>query len=309
MKKILLSLAVLAGFAADAQTTNSDLSQNAAVTNGYRYEYSNLSQTTPPADGTTVNCIDASNVFNTFSQAGYTGSFDANEGGNGALKVDMSSTAGNIVLKFTAGNCGNVDGSPIDISGATNKVLTFRVKSTVDMDNFLVYPIGIGGGNIIEYGKGQSGGWLNGVSATNTWAEYTIGVDTLATNADGAVDLTSFIGVIIAPRNGLSYVDGTFYIDYITMGDAEAVVNTNDVVVNGLNVYPNPATDVLNVNFDATTASTVELTDLTGKVVSTQNAIAGSNTLSFTTASINAGVYFVNIKNANGNTTQKVIIK
>jgi len=86
-------------------------------------------------------------------------------------------------------------------------------------------------------------------------------------------------------------------------------VSVNEAVVNSLNVYPNPATDQLNVVFDATSTSTVELTDLTGKVVDTQSANAGANTISFDVVNVNSGVYFVSIKNAGGNSAQKVIIK
>jgi|GEM_PF-4315740 len=49
--------------------------------------------------------------------------------------------------------------------------------------------------------------------------------------------------------------------------------------------------------------------DVTGKIVESQVAQAGSVTTSFATANINAGVYFVNVRNANGSTTQKVVVK
>ncbi len=99
----------------------------------------------------------------------------------------------------------------------------------------------------------------------------------------------------------------TVEFEYILGGtDRESAT---DVVVSGLNVYPNPATDVLNVSFDAASATTVELVDLTGKVVSTSTSEAGTVTAQFATTNINAGVYFVNVKNVNGSTTSKVVIK
>ena len=99
----------------------------------------------------------------------------------------------------------------------------------------------------------------------------------------------------------------TVVFEYI-MGGADQE-SASEVVAAGLNVYPNPATDVLNVNFDATSATTVELVDLTGKVVETSVSEAGSVTTQFATTNINAGVYFVNVKNLNGSTTSKVVIK
>ena len=50
-------------------------------------------------------------------------------------------------------------------------------------------------------------------------------------------------------------------------------------------------------------------TTITGKVIDTQLTQAGSVTTSFATAEMNSGVYFVNIKNASGTTTQKVVVK
>ena len=94
------------------------------------------------------------------------------------------------------------------------------------------------------------------------------------------------------------------------MQSTEIIIqSTEKTVVEGFNVFPNPATDILNVKFDATSATTVELTDLTGKVVSSQLVQAGAVNTTFATTDINAGVYFVNVKNAAGSTTQKVVIK
>lgn len=103
--------------------------------------------------------------------------------------------------------------------------------------------------------------------------------------------------------------DAVFTVAAIRVGAEFEQVGVNEAVVTALNLYPNPATEQLNVVFDATSVSTVELTDLTGKVVATQSANAGANAISFNVANVNAGVYFVNIKNVGGNSAQKVIIK
>ena len=96
----------------------------------------------------------------------------------------------------------------------------------------------------------------------------------------------------------------------ISGGDAPpATENIQNVVAAGLSIFPNPATDVLNVSFDATSATNLELVDITGKVVVSELAQAGSVTTSFSTAKLNSGIYFVNIKNQSGSTTQKVLVK
>jgi hypothetical protein len=87
------------------------------------------------------------------------------------------------------------------------------------------------------------------------------------------------------------------------------VENVQNLIASGLNIFPNPAIDVLNVKFDASSATTIQLVDITGKVIDTQLTQAGSVTTSFATAEMNSGVYFVNFKNELGSTTRKVIVK
>tara|TARA_Y100000739_G_scaffold225772_2_gene232216 strand:+ start:160 stop:1167 length:1008 start_codon:yes stop_codon:yes gene_type:complete len=104
-------------------------------------------------------------------------------------------------------------------------------------------------------------------------------------------------------------LDGETVVFHHILGGDESAVSTEKVVAAGLNIFPNPATDLLKVQFESVSTTTVELTDLTGKVVDSEIAQAGSVSTSFTTADINAGIYFVNIKNAVGTTTQKVVVK
>jgi hypothetical protein len=127
------------------------------------------------------------------------------------------------------------------------------------------------------------------------------------------IDLSQIGGVVfeLGKTDGASYdtFDGTVSVDYIKLGAAVKALSTETPVASGLNIFPNPATDVLNINFDATSASTIDLVDITGKVVDSKLTQAGFATTSFNTAEINSGVYFVNIKNAVGSTTNKVVVK
>jgi hypothetical protein len=77
------------------------------------------------------------------------------------------------------------------------------------------------------------------------------------------------------------------------------------------NVYPNPATDVLNFNFEAEEATDVMyiLTDLSGRVLNiTQSTNVTSETKSIDVSNLPAGVYMLTAKAANQNWTEKVII-
>ena len=50
-------------------------------------------------------------------------------------------------------------------------------------------------------------------------------------------------------------------------------------------------------------------TPITGKVVLSKITESGYVSTKFNIANVNTGVYFVKVKNANGSTTQKVVIK
>src|SRR5690606_13053373 len=78
-----------------------------------------------------------------------------------------------------------------------------------------------------------------------------------------------------------------------------------------MNVYPNPANGVVSINFDllASEEITVEVIDLTGKVVATPSKgmmEAGSQSLNADLGGLNNGVYFVVVKTENGVQTTKV---
>ncbi len=78
-------------------------------------------------------------------------------------------------------------------------------------------------------------------------------------------------------------------------------------------VYPNPAQNTVNVEFDMATAENVKVTvsDITGKVVvnayEADNAF-GTQNVRINTSSLNTGVYFVNIATPTSMGTTKVVI-
>jgi hypothetical protein len=77
-----------------------------------------------------------------------------------------------------------------------------------------------------------------------------------------------------------------------------------------LSVYPNPASDVLNINIDnkAGTVNSYRVIDITGRVVAESNA--NSNSFAIDVNGVNPGLYFVQVILNNGNVaTKRVVIK
>src|SRR5690606_901138 len=79
-----------------------------------------------------------------------------------------------------------------------------------------------------------------------------------------------------------------------------------------LNVYPNPAKDIVNVIFNANTnTNQISIIDITGKEVVKQqlNLGIGLNKTTVLLNNLNAGVYFLSIISENKIETQKLIIQ
>jgi PKD repeat protein len=79
-----------------------------------------------------------------------------------------------------------------------------------------------------------------------------------------------------------------------------------------LNVYPNPAHEILNINMDGTTSSKIELSleDISGRIVVASHEIIsqGNNTLQLKTQGLSEGVYILRIKESQGFIHSKKII-
>lgn len=90
--------------------------------------------------------------------------------------------------------------------------------------------------------------------------------------------------------------------------------NINEIEgLNDLNVYPNPASEILNVNIDLLQANDVqlELLDLAGRVVSSEQfrANSGSNVKQMDLQVVSAGVYHLRATINGQIATQKVIVR
>ena len=84
-----------------------------------------------------------------------------------------------------------------------------------------------------------------------------------------------------------------------------------DLTAQNVEVYPNPATDVVNISFENTSDTYISIMDLQGRVLGTQVASGanGTQVVSFSTEGFAKGTYVVSIK-ANGLiTNSNVVIK
>ena len=75
---------------------------------------------------------------------------------------------------------------------------------------------------------------------------------------------------------------------------------------NTFNVYPNPATDIINVEFSENFNGTVSVLDIAGKEIST--AVSGlQHTLS--TSALTNRVYFVKVNDGTASQIERIVVK
>lgn len=77
----------------------------------------------------------------------------------------------------------------------------------------------------------------------------------------------------------------------------QSASSSNEMEAGATQLYPNPATDVLNIKTNRTEGFTVKIVDLTGKTVFVQSfdATQGTATVSISTSELPAGLYIYNI--------------
>jgi len=78
-----------------------------------------------------------------------------------------------------------------------------------------------------------------------------------------------------------------------------------------LSAWPNPVSDVLNVNLQSRLAGSVNvtITDLSGRIVTTTSLgiVGGDNRLTLPTAELNAGLYLMTINNGSAKASQRFV--
>jgi hypothetical protein len=303
MKKILLSIAVITGLSVSAQTTGHQLTFTDATSNCYF----NL-----PTPGTNGHMNGDANTFITLDKFLFADGFKLSSISDLASLTDAKPHWFSIATPDDADQCSNFAKEDKGIDLSNNSKVAIDIQSNLAGAGF-------------EFFLGGEGEWSPSSSTYNTLQadpNTTILASGTIANADEKTTIVFDYNTLNATAwsgwSGKSKIqsygfrsttdDAVFVVSEIRFGD-KFDVSVDEVVASGLNIFPNPAIDVLNINFKATSATVLELVDITGKVVSSQLAQAGSVTTSFNTVDINSGVYFVNVKNASGSTTQKVVVK
>ena len=297
MKKTLLSLLFLSSLGVSAQTTifedSFETYTNFAISNVGAWTLLDL-------DGAVTYGIEQGNpaVSVNFTNSGAPMAF-----------MVMNSTASNPVLNPTAW-AGKTGAKCMAAMAAV-------VSQTVAANNdYLISPqIQLGtSGNLVKF-------WAKGISSQYP-EKFKVGVSTTGTAAANFTMITPTAGV--TPTE--SWVEYSYNLDayqgqnvYIAIQcvstDAFSlliddfkvtaqVLGTENFFKTNFAVYPNPATDVINIsNANGLEITKSTITDINGRIVKEINSSV--NTINV--GDLTAGVYFLNVSTSTGNGTTKIV--
>lgn len=148
-------------------------------------------------------------------------------------------------------------------------------------------------------------------TAQTTWAPFEVDITWSSS------DTPDSLNIIISSSNltGGSGVVGSIlridslYFEFLPVGGAE----NGKVPFTVSNCYPNPASDISNINFVAPESSVYnfKIINLIGVEVYNAriDANAGLNFYSFPTSGLASGIYMVNLSNNNYNITKSLVVK
>ncbi len=114
-----------------------------------------------------------------------------------------------------------------------------------------------------------------------------------------SVDLSAYAGksVLISVAGIPGSSGNSLFIDEIEVGSASKIASVDNIEIQGLSVYPNPANNSLNVSIERKENAKATLISLQGNVISEFDIINGSAALN--TSSISEGLYIINVKVVN----------
>ena len=112
------------------------------------------------------------------------------------------------------------------------------------------------------------------------------------------------------------YVDDTWYTGGWTGTSASAIglkASADASIYEASSIegkaYPNPATDVVTVSVEANGSAVLNVTDISGKVVLSQNVALSNGTSEVNISSLESGIYVFNVTFENGDSSQFNVVK
>lgn len=265
-------------------------------------------------DLTTLTNIEEWEVFNP-AGAGFSIHTGTGHTGNKCAKLQN--------FGQSAGQTDELISSPVDLSvidpNTGEVTLTFRYayhKRYDSNDEWLKVFITGDCGESWAQRKTLHGDFLGNIAQNSSWtpSNQADWVTVHMTNVTSAYYVNNFRYKFEFESDG----GNNFYLDDINIysgppSDQIVAVTENELDIDALGIYPNPADDELNVRFSIAAADQATLTiqDVSGKIVKATavNANAGTNLVMLGTEQLSAGMYFLNVQVGGAQQTIQFVIK
>jgi carboxypeptidase T len=130
------------------------------------------------------------------------------------------------------------------------------------------------------------------------------------------VDLTAFTGTkvrlsFVLRSDGWITADG-FYFDEMKVTVMDVETSTEEFSAGQSRfmgpIYPNPAQKIIHIPLHFQSAAVIELVDLNGRVLVSNNIAPGNHTATMDISGLEKGLYFVKLHSAEGSQTEKLVV-
>lgn len=198
--------------------------------------------------------------------------------------IDVTATTANITVVTTNANACNGVGTSAPISVTFNPTPT--AAGTMSLN-----------GNVATFTNTSAG------ATTYSW-DFGDFTNSSASAPTHAYAVNGSYTVVLTAINGNCSDTAVFLVD-VTVGINELTSGAN------MNVYPNPASNQVSVSFEQSADKVeIELIDATGRVLFNQaSTTIGAHEVIIPVTTLSAGFYTVRMSNANGMTTEKLMIQ
>ena len=116
----------------------------------------------------------------------------------------------------------------------------------------------------------------------------------------------------VKDASGTTIASGGVFTDGETKAFRSGTAGLEELAIEGFNVYPNPASSIVNVAFQASNADyTVSLLDIQGRVLSSTSYsnLSDAQVIEVPVSGLSAGNYFVKVVSNDAMSIQKVAIR
>lgn len=188
------------------------------------------------------------------------------------------------------------------IDASTMEHITFDAW-TANATTYRIKLVDFGADNSFGGGDDTEHETVFEMPATETWTNHKIALADMT-----GLTATSNVSQIIF--SALPTADVTLYLDNIYFSKPES--NTvKEEIFSTFNVYPNPATDVINIDLSAKSGiiHSFQITNISGQTVASQEVNSPVVSQAVNITNLTAGVYFIKVNAEQGVFTQRVIVK